>query len=195
MLLPTEYPTESQDLQASRMRYQYMIPYVIGQDVIDFGSGSGLGTALLARYAKSIVGYEINPTALEMARKTYPQFIFTNFIAFDRKKVVVMSEVLEHLEVDTVDPLLASMQNCDLIISTPSGNLFPYHPQNIVERRGYHKWHYTVDELKTLLLRHFHYVIISMIVWDPAISTMTGLLAYASNQIEWQDKWFDEALL
>jgi GT2 family glycosyltransferase/SAM-dependent methyltransferase len=75
-----------------------------GLDVLDVASGEGYGCAFLAQTANSVVGVELDPTAVEHARASYTQKNLS-FILGDARRlplgdcsvdVVVSFETLEH---------------------------------------------------------------------------------------------------
>ncbi|MDP3711753.1 MAG: methyltransferase domain-containing protein [Mycobacteriales bacterium] len=76
------------------------------KDVLDLGSGEGYGADLLARTARSVVGVDIAPEAVEHARRRYGRdhvtfvqgsMIDTSSIEPDSCDVVVCFEALEHV--------------------------------------------------------------------------------------------------
>ena len=52
-------------------RYHFAAPLVAGQDVLDVACGEGYGSALLAARARSVIGADIAPGAVEHARSRY----------------------------------------------------------------------------------------------------------------------------
>jgi 2-polyprenyl-3-methyl-5-hydroxy-6-metoxy-1,4-benzoquinol methylase len=109
-------------------------------------------------------------------------------ILLDDIQVLVMVEVIEHMEHSDAVKFIKMVQEhpCNIVLTTPNGNMFPYHPQSPSEYRGFHKWHYTEQELKDLL-SGYKYVDVSGHAWDPKLGQFTGFTAYASNKIEWSD--------
>jgi ubiquinone/menaquinone biosynthesis C-methylase UbiE len=53
--------------------HQYLLArhFCRGQDVLDLASGEGYGSAILAQVARSVIGVEIDPAAVQHARKAY----------------------------------------------------------------------------------------------------------------------------
>jgi SAM-dependent methyltransferase len=82
--------------------------------ILDLGCGKGALTAHLARYANRVFGTDISPTAIDIARRRYPQIQFEVLDASDSELVssvlhrelsnlsgrhlIVMSQVLSYLE-------------------------------------------------------------------------------------------------
>ncbi|MGC4042589.1 MAG: methyltransferase domain-containing protein [Armatimonas sp.] len=54
-------------------RYQLAAALARGKDVLDIASGEGYGSAALAQVARSVVGVDIAPDAVEHAARTYTQ--------------------------------------------------------------------------------------------------------------------------
>lgn len=193
--MTTEHPTLD-GLKSSRMRYKAMIPWVQGRHVIDYGCGLGYGTHVLSKYCRSVVGYDQNSDTIRQAKELYPELHFIDWSPeILSNSTVVLSEVLEHLHLAAGELLIASLRHSDrVIISTPNGNVFPYHPQSPNEFIGYHKWHYTEKELRELLERYYSYVNVSAIAYDERLvgEQWTGYLAIASNGISWSDSMYDE---
>ena len=74
-------------------------------DVLDYGCALGQMTKELSKHANA-EGYDYSRTAIEQARKMYPELTFTSDIPQKKYDFVVSSNVLEHYE----DPI-EEMQN------------------------------------------------------------------------------------
>ena len=118
-----------------------------------------------------------------------------------------MIEVLEHIEPDEIDNLISlfSKRVSSIVLTTPNGDFYPYHPRTKEERSGFHLWHYKEDELKDLFLRHYKFVNIFGCVREPNICIADqvlntgqqviagpvglhlGYLLFATNSIQWND--------
>lgn len=190
-----ERPTVDHEVTSSRMRYKSVVPLCINRVVLDYGCGIGVGSFFLAQYANQVYGYEPNVEALEEARRLFNhpdlQFIPSLFPhVLKEVDIVCMNEVMEHIERPELDRLLTefSSNRFDLVCTTPNGDLFPYHPATVAERRGYHVWHYTEEELKALFGQFFKFVEVYGHVWDPAIKLYTSYMVYASN-MDWSEDW------
>ena len=97
-------------------RYAWASRLVTGMQVLDAACGEGYGTRLLARTAGSVVGVDIDPGAIEHARRRYAGPA-TRFECADCTRLpldddsvdaVVSFETLEHLEAQ--DRLLAEFR-------------------------------------------------------------------------------------
>jgi ubiquinone/menaquinone biosynthesis C-methylase UbiE len=129
--------------------------------VIDLGCGSG---ALLERIGRALpetrlVGIDVEPSALKLARQRLPH---AEFVSGDLDQVgagqafrghadaVVCSEVLEHLESPELALRLAGellQPGGRLVVTVPAG------PMNEFDRSIGHRKHYRLDELTSLLSR------------------------------------------
>ncbi len=74
-------------------------------DVLDYGCALGQMTKELSKHANA-EGYDYSRTAIEQARKMYPELTFTSDIPQKKYDFVISSNVLEHYE----DPV-EEMQN------------------------------------------------------------------------------------
>jgi 2-polyprenyl-3-methyl-5-hydroxy-6-metoxy-1,4-benzoquinol methylase len=71
-------PEEYRDSPASHLvylthvaTYRFCAPYVENRRVLDFGCGTGHGTAEMATVCASAVGVDVSPQAIEYARSRY----------------------------------------------------------------------------------------------------------------------------
>jgi SAM-dependent methyltransferase len=70
-VIPDRYELKPM-LQEHLIRYSFALPYMQDADVIDLGCGCGYGTYLLATQgARSAVGVDLSPEAVEYARSHY----------------------------------------------------------------------------------------------------------------------------
>lgn len=136
-----------------RAIYNYLIPQVANKSVLEAGCGNGVGTAMMERSAKSIVGTDQLESNVKFCQEIYP---WINFSAWDIEEVygksqfevVVAVEVIEHV----ADPLL-SLRNLidaclsELWISTPNGAGQKRPPDN-----PYHVCEYTPAEMYALIM-------------------------------------------
>lgn len=180
-----ERPTEESGSEGSLMRYHSILPWCLNKGILDYGCGIGIGSRYLSKYSSGIIGYEPNKEACEEARKltnaSNVQFIDEiDFNKIFNVKICCMVEVIEHIEKPDLEELLKVVP-FDIIGTTPNGNLFPYHPMTVSERRGFHVWHYTYQELYDLLSKFYSYVEVYGAIWDPKIGAFTSLNFYGSN--------------
>jgi SAM-dependent methyltransferase len=130
--------------------------------VVDLGCGSG---ALLERIGRArpktrLVGIDVEPSALELAKQRLPDAEFvTGDLDQDavagqafrgQADAVVCSEVLEHLESPERALRLAGellQPGGRLVVTVPAG------PMNKFDRSIGHRKHYRLDELTSLLSR------------------------------------------
>ena len=160
-----------------------------GQDALDVASGEGYGAALLAQVARTVVGVEIAPEAVEHAKSAYTQPNL-QFLQSDARTLplldasvdlVVSFETIEHF--DEHDQFLAEIRRVlraggRLLISTPDRDNYsqvgtPANPFHVLEM--------TRAEFLELLRRHFAYVA----CWEqrPLIGSVMLLAASGTNSV------------
>jgi SAM-dependent methyltransferase len=195
-----ERPSLDQEVEGSRLRYKSILPYVINKIVLDYGCGIGLGTHMMGFFAKSVLGFDANKTAVEEACNNFfdRNIAFTNSFSTSILKymdIVVLVEVIEHIEKYALPLLLAdfSKKIPEIACTTPDGITMPYQPKTIQERRGFHVWHYTIDELKELFKKYYSFVEVYGHLFDPRINKYTSYVIYGNNKIEWDDRWLKDA--
>lgn len=195
-----ERPSLNQEVEGSRLRYKSILPYVINKIVLDYGCGIGLGTHMLSSYAKSILGYDENNEAILEARNNFfdRNIAFTSSFSSSLLKpidTVVLVEVLEHIEKQHLTSLLTDFSKNvpEIACTTPDGITMPYQPKTLEERRGFHVWHYTIDELKYIFEKYYSFVEIYGHLFDPRINKYTSYVIYGSNEIKWADSWLKDA--
>jgi ubiquinone/menaquinone biosynthesis C-methylase UbiE len=167
-------------------RYMAASDIVKGKAVLDIASGSGYGTAILAEYAKSVVGVDVSQDAINFAKKEYPGENIT-YKKSDGKTipfkdnifdVAVSFETIEHLEdynffMQEIRRVLKS--NGLFILSTPNELEF-------AEGNHFHLHEFKQDELIELTKKYYNHV-------EPFFqSTWTGNLIGKKEEMmnEWQ---------
>ena len=191
-----ERPTfeKSDEVESSRLRYHSILPFCSGKSILDIGCGIGHGTFYLAQHtSKQVIGYDCCEEAIQEAKQTFslsnlsfssikPDIWLTEF------DVISMVEFIEHLQHDEAIKLLTLIAQSKhalfspvLALTTPNGNVFPYHPANELEYRGFHKWHFTYQELE-FLKTIFEFVEIYAHMYDPAIQKFTSYTVIATNK-------------
>ena len=133
-----------------------------GQRVLDFGCGSGYGSAMLASVASKVVGLDISPDALKWARNNHkhPNLIFTlpdELPALDGQPfdLVTCFEVIEHLTQNDQEILIERLAGYlaphgQLLVSTPNPLVTAKYGEN-----PYHLHELELDAFKELLGRYF----------------------------------------
>ena len=184
-----ERPVLDNGTESSKMRYRALLPYCLGKEVLDYGCGIGHGSHWLSTYLPRVVGYEPCKEALDCARKNFSRSNLDFVECFDPHLVqgvdlVVMVEVLEHIEKEQVASLLEVFRESgkDLILTTPNGELYPYHPATKEDRRGFHLWHYTCRELQELGAQYFKFSEVFSHLWDPNIKQFISYMMICSNR-------------
>ncbi len=149
-------------------RYKFVARLIKStDDVLDVGSGSGLGTIFLAQHAKHVTGLEITRHEHEAAEATRAlngrrnvSFVLQSVFDYDlerRHDVVVALDVIEHLTpqmgAKLIDRLVHHCQpNGMVIVGSPSIHSYPY--QSKVSQAAHIKC-YDRDELVALMDRSF----------------------------------------
>ncbi|HCC79306.1 MAG: hypothetical protein A2X25_06270 [Chloroflexi bacterium GWB2_49_20] len=152
--------------------YKYSLNYVAGKKVLDYGCGSGYGTALIGDACLHITGVDISPEAIAHASSHFsaPNL---SYLQIERTEVaplpfpdssfdVVLSfQVIEHVEdvsayLREIDRVLAP--GGSVIIATPdrSTRLFSF-------QKPWNMWHlreYSQDELNKTMTMFFSNVFI-----------------------------------
>lgn len=173
-----EQPTREEELGPSKWRYEAVLHHCRGKNVFDFGCGSGHGSRILAVIAKSVQAWE----------KSEGIFRERIGVKFTRTPIFVdivsAIEVIEHIEKEDLQILLKewSITFPEIVATTPNGDLFKYQPRNKEERRGYHVWHYTKEELYNLFFQYYKIVTVEDIIWDGIIEKFTAYKIYAMNK-------------
>ncbi|MEO0234873.1 MAG: class I SAM-dependent methyltransferase [candidate division WOR-3 bacterium] len=152
-----------------KMSYELIQDYVKDKIVLDFGCGYGYGSQILKKYAKKVVGVDLSPDVIKIAREKYGQENL-EFLLIDKleKKglmfqdknfdVVVAFQVLEHIE--NIDLFFFEMKRIlkddgILILTTPNSNLrllpfqTPWNHHHIIEFNYY--------ELDSILAKYFDF--------------------------------------
>jgi SAM-dependent methyltransferase len=145
--------------------YRFAEPYTQGKRVLDYGCGSGYGSALIAETAARVTGVDVAEDAVAFARDRFKRdnldyrrvapdgpLPFED-AAFD---TVLSFQVLEHI----ADPSLYLSEIRRVL--TPGGRLVLATPDRSTRllplQRPWNRWHvheYGAAELERLLARHF----------------------------------------
>ena len=170
-----EQPTREEELGPSKWRYEAILDHCRGKNVFDFGCGSGHGSRILSVIAKSVQAWERTPGVFVPRQGV--QFWDTPI----NVDIISAVEVIEHIEKDDFNNLLKgwSTKFPELVATTPNGDLFKYQPMTKSERRGYHVWHYTKEELNNLFSQYYKIVSVEDIIWDGVIEEFTAYRIYA----------------
>lgn len=199
-----ERPDVEEGLFGSRIRYKSILPFCINKTVLDYGCGIGCGSHFLSHFSKSVVGYDICEEAIAFGNVYFDgsqNFCLTNdfeCISLGKKyEVITMVELIEHLEKEDLLKLLQTFvktnPQADLACTTPDGYLFPYQPTSKSDRRGFHIWHYTEEELQQIFRQFYKFVVVTGCARDPRLNKWTGYTIFATNKIEWSDEWLNVA--
>jgi 2-polyprenyl-3-methyl-5-hydroxy-6-metoxy-1,4-benzoquinol methylase len=170
---PPEYAqfTENNLLQflIRLARYKFVSRMIKKTDnVLEIGSGSGLGSIFMGQYCKSVRGIEIKKTEVEEARRINKRsnvvFHERDFFKMrDKKKydVIVAMDVIEHLAYELGEKLVEKTShhlthNGFLIIGTPS--IYSYEYQGPLSKASHVKC-YDQQELIKMIETYYKRVI------------------------------------
>jgi 2-polyprenyl-3-methyl-5-hydroxy-6-metoxy-1,4-benzoquinol methylase/glycosyltransferase involved in cell wall biosynthesis len=147
-------------------RYALAQGYAPGKAVLDFGCGTGYGSAILAKTAESVVGLDIDAAAMEWAQGTHQsqQLKFHRCsdlgaslpdASFD---VVTCFEMIEHVDFAMQKATISNIARLlrpdgVLLISTPNPTVTQMYGEN-----PYHLREMTLPEFHELLGLHFDHI-------------------------------------
>ena len=148
-------------------RYLWAAPLLAGRRVLDLGSGEGFGAAILAGSAEEVIGIDVDPAAVEHARRNYARdgLAFQTGSALDLAAfeadsfgAVVAFEMIEHVTeqerlLDEVARVLA--EDGLLVVSTPDRDRYSKAAGQVNE---FHERELTVEEFRALLGSRFEHV-------------------------------------
>jgi 2-polyprenyl-3-methyl-5-hydroxy-6-metoxy-1,4-benzoquinol methylase len=143
LILPPEFAELFQvntlQLLIKLARYKFVARLLKPQDdVLEVGSGSGIGTIFLGQHVKHVTGLEIKASnhnaACEINQRDNVEFLHESVFDFDTTRqfdAVVSLDVIEHLSEDDGRKFVAQMSRlCKpdgiVIIGTPSIHSYPY---------------------------------------------------------------------
>jgi 2-polyprenyl-3-methyl-5-hydroxy-6-metoxy-1,4-benzoquinol methylase len=143
MSLPPEFAelleTNTLQLLIKLARYKFAARLLKAQDeVLEVGSGNGIGAIFLAQHTKHVTGLEIKPRDYEAScrinRRDNVEFVLQSVFDHDTRReydAVVSLDVIEHFPLDEGEKLVAQMARlCKpdgvVIIGTPSIYSYPY---------------------------------------------------------------------
>jgi len=156
--------------------YEYAAQLSIGKNVLDYGCGSGYGSAILASIAKAVTGVDLSEEAIVYAREHHalPALEFRSLAKYQPRQgfydLITSFQVIEHVKeldayLQTIHQQLAPGGLA--LISTPNRDtrLYPFQkPWNI-----WHLTEYSPRSLEKLLKKHFSTVEILHITSNPEL--------------------------
>ncbi|MDR1578330.1 MAG: class I SAM-dependent methyltransferase [Deltaproteobacteria bacterium] len=182
-------------------RYLVASQIVEGKVVVDIASGEGYGSDILSKTAKHVYGIDIDPQAIEHAKKRYNKenitFLTGNCVNIpldnDSVDVIISFETLEHIvEQDEMLLDIKRILHKDgiLIMSTPIKN------DNALVHHKFHVKELYQDEFNNLVSKYFKNVNIyfqdiiyaSLIYLDKNLATFSGYEIVDDNTIKINDR-------
>lgn len=130
--------TPAQAFAEAGLRYEFARQFVVGKDVLDIASGTGIGSSFLKDSgARSVTGADLSSECISLARRLYPacNFMIADGCALpfeDRSfDVVVSFETIEHIRnysgfIDSCYRILRTPGI--LVLSTPNRHVSRFTP-------------------------------------------------------------------
>jgi len=156
------------------LAYNSFLSFVENKKILDCACGVGYGTYLLAEKATEVIGLDNSYDAINYALDNYNRKN-VRFVVGDAEKLPYKNELFDIcISIETFEHLLhihdfikeihrVLKPNGLFLFTTPNGETFPYRPKDNIERRGFHVWHYTIQELQVILGELFEFEIYP---WD-----------------------------
>jgi SAM-dependent methyltransferase len=147
--------------------YRFVLPWVLGKNVLDFGCGTGYGTADLADHCKDIIGIDISDNSIRFADDQY-QKKNLHFKVVDRVEskrlpfceesfdVVVSFQVAEHIsDLSTYFSEISRVLRPEglLILATPDRSTRLFNKQK--PWNMFHVDEYDEDSLRAIISPYF----------------------------------------
>lgn len=149
--------------------YRFAEQFTRGKRVLDYGCGSGYGSALIAETARRVTAVDVAPEAIAYARSKFAREDVLEFKAIEPSKrlpfadasfdTVISFQVFEHVRDTTlylseIRRVLARGGRLLLVTPDRSTRLLPL-------QRPWNRWHlkeYDARGLRAVLSRHFEHV-------------------------------------
>lgn len=149
-------------------RYWWASQFADGKTVLDCACGSGYGSYILSKKAKSVTAVDLDPKSLKQAGETFSASNLA-FQVFDilklselqrRFDLITAFEVIEHIPPHTTDLFLAQLAKAlnpggRLLLSTPNHDVVTKSGSFVPE---FHINNFKPGELKGALKKHFSQV-------------------------------------
>jgi SAM-dependent methyltransferase len=121
--------------------------------VLDVACGAGYGSAILSRIANRVLGFDIDPGAIDYAQAHYSKdnirFECQDLTAAElpTAHLAVSFETIEHLETPLAFLTMLRRRSKTLLASVPNQDVLPFDPV----RHKHHHRHYTGEQFYELL--------------------------------------------
>jgi SAM-dependent methyltransferase len=109
-------------------RYHFAAPLVAGLDVLDVACGEGYGSALLAARARSVIGADIAPGAVDHARSRYAAIPNLEFRQADCAALPFADASFDVVSFETIEHILTQAPFLDEIRRVLRPDAFPSSP-------------------------------------------------------------------
>lgn len=170
-------------------RYKFAARLIDRTDsVLDAGCGHGLGSVMLSKFARSVIGVDMDRELIEHCRNTYTEITNLNFEVGDLKDLsdfdrqfdsIVCMDVIEHFTREEGPVVVQSMANAlnergMLIIGTPNVRSQEFASQR---RKMTHPFEYDYAAFKKILSDIFRRAIVFSMT-DEVVSTGFSQMAW-----------------
>lgn len=170
------YRGDSLDLDAQSpffwdhvVRYWWAADQAHQLSVLDCATGKGYGAFIMSHTAKKVIGIDLNPHSIEVAKTSFSSQDNLTFKLQDILKLeeleekfdlITAFEVIEHLPPELTDRFIASLANAlkpngKLLLSTPNHDVVM---KSYVHLPSFHINNFQPNELKKALSKHFNHV-------------------------------------
>lgn len=151
-------------------RYKFSLGFCKDKVVLDAACGTGYGSNILAKSAKSVLGIDISKNTITENIKNFSDAKNLKFEVMDVSKisipdnsidVIVSFETIEHLKEDKINSMLNEFHRVlkkegMLIVSTP--DVRNYSLNYFIHSNGYHLTEFNFMEFKNILSKKFHII-------------------------------------
>lgn len=151
------------------VRYWWAAEQASHLSVLDCATGKGYGAYIMAQNAEKVIGIDLNPHSINIAKNSFQaqtnltfklQDVFKLEELNEKFDLITAFEVIEHLPPHLTDKFIASLAsalkpNGQLLLSTPNHDVVM---KSYVHLPSFHINNFKPTELETILKKHFNKV-------------------------------------